>query len=67
MKGNEIDDSFVIVKNIVCYLLVNVLLGSFPSVLALLSDLISAKKDGNKKLKKKIHYKNLNISVNNWN
>ena len=49
-----------------CYCVV--LLGSFPSVLALLSDLISAKKDGNKKTeKKKIDYKNLNISVNNWN
>ena len=48
-----------------CYCVV--LLGSFPSVLALLSDLISAKKDGNKKLKKKFDYKNLNISMNNWN
>ena len=67
MKGNEINNSFVIVKNIVCYLLVIVLLGSFLSVLALLSDLISTKKDGNKKLKKKIDYKNLNISMNNWN
>ena len=54
MKGKEINNSFVIVKNIVCYLLVFVLLGSFPCVLALLLDLISAKKDGNKKLEKKI-------------
>ena len=67
MKGNEINNSFVIVKNIVCYLLVIVLLGLFPSVLALLSDLISMKRNGNKKLLKKIDYKNLNISVNNWN
>ena len=67
MKGNEINNSFVIVKNIVCYLLVIVLLSSFPSVLALLSDLISAKKDGNKKTEKKFDYKNFNISMNNWN
>ena len=67
MKENEINNSFVIVKNIVCYLLVIVLLGSFPSVLALLWDLISVKKDGNKKTEKKFDHKNFNISVNNWN
>ena len=46
-------------KNIVCYLLVIVFLGLFPSVLDLLSDLISAKKDGNKKLEKKIRLQKL--------
>ena len=59
MKGNEINNSFVIVKIIVCYLLVIVLLGSFLSVLALLSDLISTKKDSNKKLEKKIRLQKL--------
>ena len=66
-KGYDFRNSFVIVKNIVFYLLVIVLLGSFLIVLALLSDLIFCEKDGNKKTGKKIQLENLNISVNNWN